>query len=142
MYRFMKILLLITISALAVAMLFGCGDDGSQADNGVHTIVEIEDLLANPRRFQNETLATGTVTTFSTEGGVTLIGIVDNEHILMCRNLDCEGSKIYLLNLSGQTNPDPGDVITMLGAFEDTGGFWIFHMTDFQVSDNIIELLR
>ena len=142
MYRFMKVLLLIIIGVLAVAVLFGCGDDGAQVDAGMHTIVEIDDLLANPRRFQDDTLATGTVTTFSTEGGVTLIGVVDNEHILMCRNLDCVGSKIYTLNMSGQSNPDPGDVITMLGSFEDTGGFWIFHISDFQVSDNIIELLR
>ena len=135
MCRFVKFLPLVTMSVLLVSALFACGD-------GEYTIREIDELLVNPSRFQSNTLATGTVTTFSTEGGITLIGVVDNEHILMCRNLDCVGSKMYALNMSGQTHPELGDVITMLGTFEDTGGFWIFHITDFQVNDNIIELLR
>jgi len=124
---------------LTFGLLIGCGGDVQQSGEGM---LQIDDLLVNPRSFQNEVIATGTITTFDTQGNVSLMGVVDNEHILMCRNLDCVGSKIYAINVSGQDNPEPGDVITMRGAFEPTGDFWIFMISEYSVNNNVIDFLQ
>jgi len=133
----LKLTALFLLSMLAVGLVVGCGGDAQN-----NAVLQIDDLLVNPRSFQNEVIATGTVTTFDTRDTVSLMGVVDNEHILMCRNLDCIGSKIYALNMSAQPNPQPGDVITMRGAFEATGDFWIFMISEYTVNNNIIELLQ
>jgi len=124
---------------LVLGLLAACGGDAQQSSSGM---LQIDDLLANPQSFQNEVIATGTITTFDTQGNVSLMGVVDNDHILMCRNLDCIGSKIYAINMSGQANPEPGDVVTMRGAFELTGDFWIFMISEYSVNNNIIGLLQ
>jgi hypothetical protein len=142
-YNLMKLVLLLMLSMLVTLSLFGCGNEGAQGGGEAQQrVFQVDELLADPRNFQDETVATGTITTFSGEGAAMLMGVVDNQHILECRNLDCIGSKIYAVNMSGQALPEPGDVITMVGAFEDTGGFWIFHISDYQVNNNIIDLLQ
>jgi len=144
----LKLVLLVLLSVLAIGLLFGCGDDSgqqtnNQASNSVNPeLLQIDDILLDPRSFQQNVLATGTVTTFSAQGEVSLIGIVDNEHILMCRNLDCLASKIYAVNVSGLDLPEPGDVITMVGGFQSMGNNWIFSISDYTVNDNVIDFLQ
>ena len=134
--------LLAALMLLSLGLLSGCTSDPASTSIETGQAVAIDDLLASPRSFRTNTLATGTITTFSTQGNVSLIGVVDNDHILLCRNLDCIGSKIYALNVSGQPDPDPGDVVTMTGEFEQQGDFWIFMISGYTVNNNIIELLQ
>ena len=139
-----KFAFLIVAGLLAVGLLVGCTDDVTLQDANADatTVHQIADLLAHPTRFQNNVIATGTTTTFLTQGDLTVIGIVDNEHILMCRNLDCVGERIFGLYTGDQVPPEPGDVITMIGYFEAVGGVWIFMFDEYIVTDNIIDLLQ
>jgi len=135
---------MVVLFLLAFGVFFGCSADAAPEAvvMGQTPALSIDTIIENPRGYQNENVVTATVTTFSTRGDVSVIGLVDNQHILECRNLDCVGSKIYGINVSGQPNPQPGDVITMVGNFEATGDFWIFMISDYRVDSNIIDILR
>jgi len=143
----LKITLLALISVFAIGLLAGCADDANgdataPQNDGTTGIVQIEDLLNNPSQFQSTVAATGTVTTFHEQGGLTVIGIVDNDHILMCRNLDCDGLKMFGIYRGDQELPEPGDVITMAGSFQEINDVMVFFFDDYVVTNNIIDLLQ
>jgi len=131
--RSLKFALVLAFSLLAALTLLACGDSGPR---------DIASIRLMPQQFQSDTTITGTVTTFSQEGAVAILGMVDNEHILECRNILCPGEKIYFMNLSDQPLPRPGDVIEAQGYFQETGGFWIFRVSSYTVRENIIHLLH
>ena len=144
-----KFAFLIVTGLLTLGLLIGCTDDAivqndnpAPQDDGSISILEIAELITNPSQFQNTVVATGTTTTFLTQGDLTVIGIVDNQHILMCRNLDCVGERIFGVYSGDQELPEPGDVITMTGAFENLEGAWVFVFDDYVATDNIIDLLQ
>jgi hypothetical protein len=138
----LRLALLVVLSVCVLSLVVACDNDERATAMGDQEVLQVDDIRLNPGAFQRDTLVTGTVTTFSERDGVSLIGVVDNEHILMCRNLDCLGSKIYAVNVSGQELPNPGDVVTMIGSFRNTGSFWLFSISDYAVNDNIIDLLQ
>jgi len=137
-----KFAFLIVTGLLTLGLLIGCTDDVTLQDADATAVHQIADLLARPNRFQNDVIATGTATTFLTQGDLTVIGIVDNEHILMCRNLDCAGERIFGVYTGDQVPPEPGDVMTMIGHFENVGGVWVFMFDEYVATDNIIDLLQ
>jgi|GEM_PF-1171026 len=145
-----KLIVLLVVSLCAVALLLGCANDEQPASDAAQSsaqgsdqeVLEVEDIHTTPASFQHDVIVTGTVTTFSERDAVALIGVVDNQHILECLNLECPGYKIYAVNVSGKDLPDPGDVITMVGSFQAMGDFWIFSISDYVTNSNIMDRLQ
>lgn len=137
---FLKFALVLAAGFLSLSLLFGCdgGRPQAQAESGVYSI---DELLVNPNHFTDEIFATGTFTNFEDRNGVRFMGLVDNDHILICRNVECVGSKIYAVNTSGQANPQVGDVATLRGAFQQMGNAMIFVFTELRIDNNIAHTL-
>jgi len=131
--RSLKLTFVLIFSLLAAMTLLACDNSGPR---------EVAEVRLIPQQFQDDTTITGTVTTMSQQGGVAILGLVDNGHILECRNVLCPGYKMYFMNMSNQPLPRPGDVIEAQGYFQDTGGFWVFRANSYVVRENVIHLLH